>query len=328
MTMPEAWVQARRVCLRSVQRGAVNFAREKGWFAALGALCGVLVLAQLLVLLIIAMQATKTVLESRVDLRLELLEQADNQDVQVFLSILGQQPFVASVSYITKEQAYAQMQAHDPTLIAFIEEFKLANPFPETVAIVLRSIEDYHALSEFLAAPQWGGIIDPTFLSETTNQEAYLYELLDLTAAGYTMAFVFLAVTGGIILFVTVELVRSRVMQRADEILIEHLSGAFPLAILIPFAVEAMLLLLLATTGSVLMMGILFWAIPGTLSSASVSGALGPLISECIAMLRRYGLVILLLEAAMIPVMGGLGAWLGILAKTNLRSLALHRHDV
>ncbi|MFA6259524.1 MAG: permease-like cell division protein FtsX [Candidatus Peribacteraceae bacterium] len=326
--MPEAWVQARRVCLRSVQRGAVNFAREKGWFAALGALCGVLVLAQLLVLLIFGMQATKTVLESRVDLRLELLEQADNQDVQVFLSTLGQQPFVSSISYITKEQAYAQMQAHDPTLIAFIEEFDLTNPFPETVAIVLRSIADYRTLSEFLAEPQWGNIVDPTFLSETTNQEAYLYELLDLTATGYTMAFVFLLITGGIILFVTVELVRSRVMQRADEILIEHLSGAFPMAILIPFAVEAMLLLLLATIGSLLMMGILFWAISNALTSISTSGALSPLIKQCMIMLRKYGLAVLLLEAAMIPLMGWLGAWLGILAKTNMRSLALHRHDV
>ena len=324
--MALAMTQASTLWLRSVRRGAVTLWRERDWLTALGALTGVLLLVQMMVFSMFALKSTESMLKSRIDLQLEFMEEIDDQQIHTFLNSLNELPYIASFKYITKQQAYAKMQQHDPELMAFIEQVGLQNPFPETVSVTLNTIDDYDAFSAFLAQERWGTVIDPSFLSEKTDQEAYVYELIDLTATGHGIALAFLLLTGGILIFVTTELVRSRLLRRAEEILVQNLTGAYPLAIFLPFAAEMTILIAAAAVLSIIILGGLFILSPIFISALAQEGALQSFNENLFSLVLSWGALVLLLEILAIPLVGGIGTGLGILPRINSRALVLHRH--
>jgi len=273
-----------------------------------------------------AMKSMESLLKSRIDLQLEFLEETSDPQIHTFLGALNELPFVTSFQYVTKEQAYTQMQQHDPELMAFIEQVGLKNPFPETVSITLKTIDDYDAFSAFLTQEKWNTVVDPSFLSETTNQEAYVYELIDLTATGHGISLIFLLITSGILIFVTTELVRGRLLRHSEETLIQHLTGAYPLAIFLPFAVEMTILIAAATIMSIVLLGALLLISPLFISAFAQEGAMQSFNGHFFSLLKSRGALVLLLELIAIPVIGGIGTWLGILPKINARALILHRH--
>ena len=318
--------QMPRLLMRSMRRGAVALLREHDWLTALGALTGVLLLVQIMVLSIFAMESTESLLKSRIELQLEFLEGTDDQQIQEFLSALHELPSIASFQYVTKEQAYTQMQKHDPELMAFIEQVGLENPFPETVAVTLKTIDDYDAFSAFLTQEQWNTVIDPSFLSEATDQEAYIYELIGLTETGHSIAVAFLLMTSGILLFVTTELVRGRLLRRTEEVLIQHLTGAYPMAIFLPLAVEMIILISAAAILSIVLLGGFLYISPLFLSGLTQEGVLQSFNAHLFSLMKSRGAFVLFLEIIAIPLVGGAGTWLGILPKVHSRALVLHRH--
>ena len=311
---------------RGICRGFVTVWRERGWVTAFGALTGVFLLLQLIIIVLMGVEGLESLLKSRTDLRLEIIAEAKDQDIQNFLSSMRELPYVDNSIYITREQAYSQMKEHDPELITFLEEFELENPFPETVAVTLNSLDDYDQFAIFIKEDQWHTVVDPSFLSAKTDQEAYVYELIHFTNTGRALAIFFLILTIGILIFVTTELVRGRVLRRSEEILVEHLSGAQTLAILLPFIVEAIILLAISIAGSFLItIGILF-ALPQVVPAITQQGSLQAIGEEIEILIRTRAPTILLIELLAIPVIGWIGAWLGIMPKINSRSLVLHRH--
>ena len=91
---------------RGIARGLLTMHRERGWGTALVALFGVFLLVQLLLFILIGMEGVQSLLRTRTDLRLEVREEALDQDIRGFLADLQQQPYVEDVAYITREQAY------------------------------------------------------------------------------------------------------------------------------------------------------------------------------------------------------------------------------
>ncbi len=297
--------------------------RERDWFTTFGALTGVYLLLQLSVACLLGMAGAQSLLLARAALHLEILDGTENQELQTFLSAVQQLPYVEKMTYITKEQAYAQVKDRDPDLVAFVEEFQMENPFPETVSVTLRSLEDYDAFTGFLREERWHSVVDPAFLSEKTNQEAEIRELLDLTNTASAVTLFLIVLTMATIVFVTVELVRERVLRRAEEVLVEHLSGAFGWTVRLPFAAEAVLLLFVATLGSVLLAAALVWGLQMA-GMPGVSPSLQELLAHVHGAIAGYAPWILLLELAAIPLVGWLGAWLGTLRTMNPRALLLH----
>lgn len=310
---------------RGILRGLVTVWREREWATALSALVGVFLLFQLIIFMLLGVQAVQSLLRSRTDLRLELQATAAEPDIQQFLAEIHQLPYVDNSVYIPKQKAYEQMQRKDPELIKFLEEFNLENPFPDTVGVTLLSLNNFPDFDAFISEARWQNVVDPAFLSQATEQEAHVYELLRLTNAGRSIAMLFLLLTTGIVLFVTTELIRRRVIGRSEEVLVEHLSGAQSFGILIPFATEASVLLLIAVLGSAVILLAILMTLPMIAPTLGDSGALRSLTLEMSPLLRSKFPLYILIEVLCAPLLGWFGAWLGVLPKIGARSLAIHR---
>lgn len=295
-----------------MRRGVLTLLRERGYGATLLALFGVVLLMQLLLVTALGVRGVHNLLQSRLDLRLQVQETAADQSVQEFLVAVRQLPYVSQVTYITREQAYELERKRNPDLVAFLEQFKIQNPFPDTVAVSLKSLSDYDTFAQFSRQPQWRAVVDPRFLSQATDQEKEVHELLSLTDAGGALALFFLALIAGILLFVLIELVRRRALQRSEEIFVERLVGAQEFSVLVPFATEAALLLLGAAVLSALFAALLLLLLPSVIPALSPGGPFAALQAEMQRLLPFALPPLLIGELLFVPAISVLGAFLGM----------------
>lgn len=300
------------VVRRGIHRGVLTLLRERQWETALGALFGVFVLVQLLILVLTGLEGMQTMLRNRTDLRLETREQATQQEIQLFYTALQQLPYVADTVYITKEKAYEQTRTNDPELIAFLEEFHIQNPFRDTVGITLTSLNDYDAFAAFVQEERWNTVIEPTFLSEMTDQEEHVYALLTVTRAGRSLTLLILMVTATALVFIITELVRRRALARADEVLVERLVGATPLSIVLPFITEAVLLIVLAILCSTIALIGLVFLLPTIVPALQQGGALFSLRQQVGPLLGSMLPLLIFCELLAAPLIASAGAWLGL----------------
>ncbi len=313
-----------RVMKRGIRRGITTLLREREWGTALGALFGVFLLVQLLLTMLVGAQGVQSLLKHRTDVRLEVRQGAEGQDVQTFYSVLQQERFVEDTAYITQEQAYERARVHDPELIAFVEEFGMGNPFPDTIGITLQSLDDYAEFRRFVERPEWSSVVDPAFLSEVTDQEKQIYELLSFTKAGRDLTTIILFVVAGILLFITTELVRRRVLGRANEVLVEKLVGSSPLAMFVPFATEACILLLFAIGLSMIVITLLILSLPVLVPALNAGGILSALHAEISSLTSTTLPGYFFLEILVIPVMAAFGTWIGMHRELQATTLSLH----
>ncbi|MEK7590894.1 MAG: permease-like cell division protein FtsX [Patescibacteria group bacterium] len=297
---------------RGLRRGILNIVRDRGLGASLAAFVAAAALIQFLFLLFIGAESLERMLRAQTDLRLEILSGATNQEIQQFYGGIRELPYVDEAQYVTREQAYELERRRDPELVAFLEEYNLENPFPDTIAVTLRSLDDYDAFAAFIRQEQWKSVVDPTFLSQVTDQEQQVYEMLRFTEAGRSLVLFFLLLVAGVAFFLLIELVRRRALERREEILIERLVGASPLSSILPFAVEASALMSAALLLSVLLIVFLLLSLPALVPAFSVGGPFAALKNAVFSSLRVSGPVITLLEFLVIPVIGFTGAWIGL----------------
>lgn len=295
-----------------IQRGFLNLRRERQWGTALGALFGVFLLLQLLLITLLGLEGIQSLLRARTDLRLEIRAEATDDQIQNFYSSLQELPFVRNTVLITKEQAYDRTKNTDPELIAFIEEFNIKNPFSDTIGVTLKSLDDYKTFSSFIEREQWNAVVDPTFLSEVTDQEKQVFELLKVTRAGRTMTILILALTLAALTFITTELVRRRALARSDEVLVERLAGASPMGILMPFVTEAVILFALSIILSTVFLVALLAVLPVIIPALGPHGVLSALRAEVAPLLVSMLPLLIAAELLLAPFVAWIGAWLGI----------------
>ncbi|PIR53648.1 hypothetical protein COU75_04960 [Candidatus Peregrinibacteria bacterium CG10_big_fil_rev_8_21_14_0_10_42_8] len=297
---------------RGIIRGALTLWRERQWMTALGALFGVFLLVQLLILVLTGLEGVQILLKNRTDLRLEILAEATDNDIQTFLAELQQQPFVKDTVYITKEKAFEQTRVSDPQLIAFLEEFNMSNPFADSIGVTLGNLDNYDQFSAFIEQERWRNVVDPEFLSQITDQERQVHALLGVTSAVRSLTILILIITAAALVFIVTELVRRRAMARSDEVLVERLVGATPLSITLPFMTEAVILLFIAIILSTAIMLFIASLLPLYIPALTNGGILGPLRKEIGPLMTTLLPSLLLIEVLMIPVLAGAGAWLGV----------------
>jgi cell division protein FtsX len=297
---------------RGTRRGVVTLLRERGWGTTLSTLLGVTLLLQLLLLIGLGIQGIDHLLRAQTDLRLEIQEGATDDGVQEFFAAVKQLPYVEDARYITKEQAYEMERRRDPELVQFLEEFKLRNPFPDTISVTLKSLNDYEQFASFSRGEQWADVVNPAFLSQVTDQESQVYELLHLTNASRSLVLFFFALVSGVLLFVLMELVRRRSLARSEEIVVERLVGAHDLAVLLPFATEAAILLALSVVLSSVLLVLFLFVLPIIVPALSVEGVFSALRAEMAPLLLAFLPLFFLLELLLVPAVSFAGAWFGM----------------
>lgn len=304
--------EAKPVIKRGMNRGITTLMRERQWTTALGALFGVFLLVQLLVLVLLGIESVQSILKNRTDLRVEIRSTASDHDIQTFYTGLLSLPYVRDVSYITKQKAYEITRQKDPDLISFLEEFHIENPFSDTVGVTLESLDSYEEFTAFIEQSEWSHVIDPTFLSEFSDQKEHVSALLNITEAGRMLTMIIIGLTGLALLFIISELTRRRALDRSDEVLVERLVGATPLSIFIPFLTEAVVLCLTAIALSGILMLLIMFFMPLIIPALRASGGLYALRQEMIPLFWGMLPVLLFLECIITPTIAGVGAWFGI----------------
>ncbi len=311
------------VVKRGIRRGLLTLRREREYLATLAALSAVAFLAQVLVVGGIGVQGVERLLQSRLDLRLQVVDGAEDRKVQEFLIALRDQPFVQKISYVTREQAYEQEKQTNPELTAFLEQFQIKNPFPDTIAVSLNSLSQYAAFEAFAKGSAWAGVVDPGFLTQTTGQEQEVLQMVRLTEAGRALAGAFLLLTLAVLLFVLMELVRRRAMMRREEMLVERLFGAPELSVIVPFATEATALLLAALVISAVLMAVLLAVLPLVIPALAAGGSLASVRAETVGLLQTLVPGVLVLEILTVPLLALGGAFLALRPQMRGGRLAL-----
>lgn len=300
---------------RGVRHGWLSLRRERGWKTTLGLLAALLVLLQFSIVTAATVQGIDHLLRSQLDLRLELKNGVPPQRVMEFIDAVKKEPTIAQVLYVTREQAYQSEKNRNPSLIAFLEQFNIQNPFPDTVAVTLKSLDDYDKFSGFVRQQTWADVVDPAFLSSVTDQEKEVMNLLELTQSGRKLVAAVMLFLVLVLLAIIVELVRRRALYRQEEIQVEQLTGASSMWILMPFITETCLLLWSGLAASTLFIGLLLFLLPALIPSLSTLGEFATLRQHMMVIITGWAPIVLPLEIVAAPVV----AWLGSV-------LALHLH--
>lgn len=310
--MPLPLPHLSRILSRGCKRGLISAIREEGWGFSVGSLFGVLVLAQVLLLLVLGVNSGLTLLREQTDLRLEILETATPVQIQDLIQGTRALPYVEEVIYITRQEAYERQRKRDPQLIAFLQKFGIENPFPETLGVRLASLNDYDRFTAFLKQPAFASTVNPTFLSETTDQETQIYRLLEVIVSVRLILFAIVGLLLTVLVFIIIELVRRRALLRREELFVEQLVGATPLAILIPFCTEILTLLLLAFFLSVLFAGACVYVLPMLIPSLQPDGVFAVWSSAVIDSLLQSMTWIIIAELILLPVLAALGTFIAL----------------
>jgi len=157
---------------------------------------------------------------------------------------------VASVDYISQDQALATFQqnhASDPTVSQAINELD-TNPLEASLNVKAKDPSQYGAINDYLSSPDLASYIDT--ISYTQNQDVInrLAAIVrDVSIGGWIMT-IFLALVAGLVMFNTIRLA---IYSNREEIGVMRVVGASNSLVRGPFVVEGMLWGLIAAVISV-----------------------------------------------------------------------------
>lgn len=297
---------------RGILKGLRTLRRDRQWSGNLGALLGTFVLVQMLVIGLTCMAVASEQLGERTELQLELLGSASDASISDLMNTLQNLPYVAKVTFMTREQAYDRARKTDPDLIGFLEQYGIRNPFHDAVNVTLTSLAQYRSLLGILQDEQWQRIIDPSFLSDANAEQAYMTGLLKLTLGLRSLTLFVLGCSILTLLFIVMNLTRSRALVRSQEVLVERLAGAQSATILIPFVAEASVLLIASALGSALLVISMVTVAPFFVTALQPSGIFHALWSSTQSMLLIAIPTALATEILVAPLLGWIGTWMGI----------------
>ncbi|MDD5055418.1 MAG: permease-like cell division protein FtsX [Candidatus Peribacteraceae bacterium] len=284
--------------IRGVKRGVNHALRGEGSFIAIGALLGIFVLVQILLVSIVGTKAGLSFLRERLDLRIEVRDTATDAEVQDFMQAVDALPSVADIVFITREQALERQKQRDPTLVDFLVKFGIDNPFPDTVGVRLKRLEDASAFLTFIQAPAYAAVVNPAFLSETTDQQKQAEKLSTIVASTQALLWAGVGLIVLILLLVIIEYIRRRSLLRREEILIRQLAGTPMAELSLPFFVEMTCFLTLALTISLVITMLFLLILPLLIPALANGGIFAPWTQFTVQLLKWWSPWIILGEIA------------------------------
>jgi cell division transport system permease protein len=224
-----------REALRALKRNAVP---------SFAAMATVLVTVLILGVFIPVVQATTGAaneVRGRVIANVYLVRDADEKDVARVRNLLeNDTPHVASVEFVSKEQAYEEQRRKNPEYYGELGDF---NPLPHTFRITPDDPDNITKVRNALAPVGPGGsrtVTDPA-IDEVTNREEDTNKILSVTRAVKLTT----ALLAGLLMIASVLLIantiRLSLFARRREVEVMKLVGATDWFIRWPFVMEGML---------------------------------------------------------------------------------------
>jgi cell division transport system permease protein len=272
-------------------------------FAAAATMAMMLLLLAGLVIVLTVMQLGAVYIEGKVEVRAQLSDGVSQQRVDALTAQLRSLPEVASVGYISKEQALEEFrlqraQAQEDDLSQYVG----FNPFPAQLTIKLQDPKQASEVHQTLDGAV--GVV-----AKVLDDQSDIDKLINLIATLRTVGVVVLGVVGLAVLLIVVNAIRMALMSRAEEIEIMRLVGASDRFIRWPFVVEGLLVGLLAAAVT---LGLL------TLGSDIISQLVSAAIPDPNAVPpgtnRLLALQLASLTLGTSLILGGAGAWISVRA--------------
>ncbi len=181
------------------------------------------------------LQATVGILESKVELAVELDDSAKPSDILVLRARIQADPAVAQVDYVTKEEALARLKAiADRRDLAIVDVG--INPLPASLEVKLGNAHEAQRVGAWLRDEAGKGVI-----GDVIDNPSVVEKLLTVTRVLSIGGVAVLVMMLFVALFVIVNTIRIAVHARRDEIEIMKLVGASDAFVRWPFILEGML---------------------------------------------------------------------------------------
>jgi len=186
--------------------------------------------------------------ESKVNVEAKLFDNVSAFQVDALEHKLTAMPEVASVEYISRDEALERFRANraaqkQDDLTRFLD----TNPFHASIAISLKDASQYAVIQDRLSS-------EPT-VQGVENIGSLVDRVLTVTNFLRTAGLVILVVIGIIVLFIIVNTIRLAVVARSEEIEIMRLVGASDAFIRWPFVFEGALVGLLGAVITLAVLG-------------------------------------------------------------------------
>jgi cell division transport system permease protein len=257
---------------RIIHTGIVNFIRNVSLAVAAIA---VMVVTLTIVLFSVVTNATfnNTIAQitNEIDVSVYLQDSVTTVQADNFVTTLKQQPEIAKVTYLDKQQALnsyiAQNQGNQNLVTAATEA---GNPIPATILVYPRNLNEVPMIKTFLTSPsnlalQTSG--SPSYNGSQKEAIDNITHATDVLRKIGVIAVAVFAVICALIIFNTIQMA---IFNRRDEITIMRLLGAGTGYIRGPFIVESGIYGLLSAVFSVLIINSAFLAASGALQASSL----------------------------------------------------------
>ncbi len=193
--------------------------------------------------------ASLSFVEQKVEVVAYIQNNATPDQVDTLVASLGAMPEVASVEFVSRDEALTRFQAAQaaqgrPDITASLD----SNPLYASVNVKLRSPTDLAAVTTALH--------DDPLVRTVLNIEALVDRVITVTTFVRTAGVVMVAIVGVIVLFIIVNTIRLAVVARAEEIEIMRLVGASDAFIRWPFVFEGALVGLLGAVLTLVLLAV------------------------------------------------------------------------
>jgi cell division transport system permease protein len=243
--------------------GFKNFWRN-GWLST--ATIAIMTLASVgflgLIIFGVAAHAAASAIQNKIDVSVYFKTNTSEDEILNIQQSLEGLSQVASVNYISQDQALATFQqdhASDPNVSQAINLLD-TNPLEASLNITAKDPSQYGAINDYLNSPDLSPYIDST--SYGTNQDVInrLAAIVrDVNIGGWILT-IFLALVAGLVIFNTIRLA---IYSNREEIGVMRVVGASNSLVRGPFVVEGMLWGMIAAVISLIVFApILYFASP------------------------------------------------------------------
>jgi cell division transport system permease protein len=231
---------------RILKAGFVNFWRN-GFVSLASVLIMVVTLFTLgaMIFSSAVLNASLSGLQQKVDVNVYFLPSAPESDIVALKSALEALPEVASVDYLSREQALANFQERhedDQTILNALAELE-DNPLGAVFNIKARETSQYESISKFLESEQALGSGDQPIIEKVNyfDNKPVIEKLSEIIDSAQQLGFALSIVLILLSLIITFNTVRLAIYTAREEISVMRLVGATKMYVRGPFVVEGVI---------------------------------------------------------------------------------------
>ncbi|MBC7708314.1 FtsX-like permease family protein [Polaromonas sp.] len=257
---------------RIITTGMTNFIRNASLAAAAIAVM-VVTLTIVLFSLIANATFTNTIAQitNKIDISVYLKDSATKEQQQAFVKSIKKLPDVASVSFLSKDQAlqsYIKDNAKNPQLLQAINATD--NPLPATIKVKPRNLNQIGTIKNFLVLPANAALQTADSPSYNGDRKQAIDTITHATNVLRTIGIasvIIFTIICALIIFNTIQMA---IFNRRDELTIMRLLGASTSYIRGPFVVESAIYGVLSAILSMVIINAAFIASSSALQATSL----------------------------------------------------------